>query len=220
MKGQAVKKAEQEPQSGKKEATHYPTPAASDELSEKEPEHHSKTAPVNDLDPNILLASPEFQRDLDIVCQSVFKQFGPSQTYSEWLDLRQETSFNFVPWLKNYQGKATLKSILNRIATNLCIDEVRRQKSRIRAHVEINLDEIDLETLRNPITEDTDRRILFEECRSQFSGEKLVIFDEFFTEGRSLREIARRHRFSPQTAVNQFAQILRKLRQFVLGQNG
>jgi len=194
MKGQAVKKAEN-PQSG------------------EEPAHRD-----DDLDPDMLLESKEFQSVLKVTCGAVFNQFGPSPTYGDWEDLRQETLINFVPWLKQYEGKATLKSILNRIATNLCIDAVRRQHTKTRAHDEVKLDELDLESMRNPITEDTDRRILFQECRSQFTDRKLVIFDEFFTEGRSLREIAKRHGFSPQTAVNLMGEILREARQFVLGQ--
>jgi RNA polymerase sigma factor (sigma-70 family) len=195
MKGQAVKKAEQDRQLG------------------EDPEHR-----YDDLDPEILLESPEFQNYLEVVCRAVFNQFGPSPTYGEWVDLRQETLLNFVPWLKKYERKATLKSILNRIATNLCIDEVRSQKTKTRAHVEVKLDEIDLESMRNPINEDTDRRILFQECRGQFTGLKQALFDEFFTEGRSLREIAKRHEIAPQTAVNLMGRILKELKQFVLGQ--
>jgi len=183
---------------------------------EEEPAHHE----VGESDPDVmLLASPEFGRALNVVCQAVFRKFGPSPRYAEWQDLRQETLIKFIPWLKANEDEATLKVTLTRIATNLCIDEERRRKALIRAHVETDLDEIDIEALRNPAAEDADVRVLFEECRSRFSGRKRLVFDEHFIEGRSLSEIAKRHGFSPQTGINILGQILSEVSPLILGQS-
>jgi RNA polymerase sigma factor (sigma-70 family) len=192
---------------------------ASDELPEEDPEHHTREEvfDIKDVNVNVLLANAEFKRSLNIVCKAVFGQFGASPRYGEWEDLSQEVLMRLDPWLHKYKGTATLKSVLNRIATNLCIDEFRRQDAQIRAHVEIDFEEINLETLRSPFAEDIDARILFAECRNRLSGVQRVIFDEFFTEGRTLTEIAHRHNFSPQTAVNKMFGILKELRQFVAG---
>ena len=190
---------------------------ALDELPEEDPEHHVDEVIFDIKDVPVLLANEEFKRDLNTVCKAVFGRFGASPRYGEWEDLRQEVLMKLDPWLHKYKGKATLKSVLNRIATNLCIDEVRRQDAKIRAHVEIDFEEINLETLRSPFAEDVNARILFAECRDRLSGVQRVIFDEFFTDGRTLTEIAHRHHFSPQTAVNKMFGILKELRQFVAG---
>jgi RNA polymerase sigma factor (sigma-70 family) len=187
-----------------------------DELPEEDPAHHTDEVVFDSAEINVHLANEEFQRKLDTVCKAVFRQFGASPRYSEWLDLRQEVLISFYSWLHKYKGTATLKSVLNRIATNLCIDEFHRQDAKIRAHVEINFEELNLETLRSPFAGDIDARILFEECRNHLSGAERVIFDEFFTEDRSLSEIARRHGFSQQTVVNKFGSIISKIRSLVL----
>jgi RNA polymerase sigma factor (sigma-70 family) len=221
---QAVKKVKEghAAEAGKAEEAEHGTfvvadKTASEELPEEDPAHHPGEAVFDIKDINVLLANAESQRSLDTVCKAVFRQFGASPRYSEWVDLRQDVLIRFDPWIKKYKGTATLKSVLNRIATNLCIDEFRRQDAKIRAHVEIGFEEINLETLRSPFAEDADARILFTECRNRLSGLQRVIFDEFFTEGRTLTEIAHRHNFSPQTAVNKMFGILKELRQFVAG---
>lgn len=170
-------------------------------------------------DAEAYLDDPEFQTHLDTVCRTVFAKFGPLPRYSEWQDLRQEVIIKLSPWLREYKGKATLKTVLGKIAANLCIDEIRRQEARSRAHVEIDFEELNSEALSMPSADDPDARILFAECRSQLSGLERIVFDEYYTEGRTLLEIAHRHQFSPQTAMNKMFSILEKLKRFVAGQD-
>lgn len=215
MKGQAVKKAGEAAQKVNEETGQHSSTGGTDERQEDDPEHHVKESRTDVSDPEKLLETLEIQRDLDIVSQSVFKRFGPSPRYSEWQDLRQETAIKFLLWRSEYRHEATYKTILNRIATNLCIDEVRRQKALPRAHEEVDLETIDIESLRDRPTRDTELRILLSECRNQLSDIERVVLDEYHIEGRSLTEVATRHGFSTTTAVNVNGRLLKKLRQLV-----
>lgn len=183
-----------------------------EELQVKDSEDMLEEPIVSSSDVNELMESPVFQQVLNGVCQSVFNQFRPSPRYGEWQDLRQDVAIKFMLWVEEYQGQANFKVVLKKIATNLFIDDSRRQGALLRSYTQINLDDIDLEVVRKPDAEDIDAHILFAECRNELSARERLVFDEYFTEGRNLREIAYSHHLSPPAIVKTLQRILTKLK--------
>lgn len=122
-----------------------------------------------------------YQAGLIIHCEKIM------QDRQDGEDMAQEAFIKAFHKLKNFsQQKAKFSTWLYRIATNLCIDQLRRYKRKIR------IDDIELyvEAVEPPYMEDEEKQLLqklINELEPPRYGE---IIRAYFWEGKSYQELA------------------------------
>src|ERR1051326_5381740 len=157
-----------------------------------------------------VLEDLEFRADLKWACQFTFKRFSQS-THSTWEDLQQEVLIRFGRWLPRYRKEAKRKTVFARIARNVLIDAKRSETSVRRQHEQVNFEDLEVEPLRGEPRTEIENRIFLKECRQILSQQELIVFDEHFVYGKSLRQLANKHGVSPAAMSKRWARIMTKL---------
>lgn len=200
--------------------------AIKDELPEEAPEHHIAEATDKDIEGRKLLDNPEFltlledsdfQTRLDQACMWAFCNHQPS-IYETWQDLRQSVLIKFGQWFSrdiNIKDKTDLARVLMLIARNLIIDDLRRQRAHGHVHKDVGLEQVDREGLSTPSAEDLYQHVLFIELRSTLTDIEREIFDEYFIEGKTVRDIAETRNLSHVTIRRRIQRIIGEARQLV-----
>ena len=159
---------------------------------------------------NKALDNLEFRNDLRRACQWAFNRYRQS-THASWEDLQQEVLMRFGRWLPDYREEAKKLTVLIRIATNVLIDAKRRETAKRRDHEEIDLEEHDFERVDRGSWTKIEDRIFLRECRNRLCEAERQILDEYFVEGRSLRQLATKHGVSAPAISKRLGRIVTKL---------
>lgn len=165
-----------------------------------------------------LLEDSDFQAQLDQVCLLVFHRSHQTARYETWQDLRQSVLVRFgrrFNQYRNIKDKTDLAKVLRLIAKFLILDELRRQRAEDRLHTDVGLEEVDRQGLSTSSAEDVYQHVLFIELRSRLSDSEREIFDEFFIEGKSVRDIAETRPLSHVTIRKRIERIVEEARQLV-----
>lgn len=157
-----------------------------------------------------VLADTKFRHDLRRACQWAFTNCRQS-THASWEDLQQEVLMRFGKWLPQYRADAKTRTVFARIAINVLIDAKRRETAQRRYHEEIDLDELQNELVGNNPWRGIEDRIFLKECRNSLSEPEREMLDEYFVEGRSLRQMAMNHGVSAPAISKQLGRIVAKL---------
>jgi RNA polymerase sigma factor (sigma-70 family) len=152
----------------------------------------------------------KFWADLRWACQWVFRKFSQS-THSTREDLQQEVLIRFWQWLPRYRNKANRKTVFVRIATNVLIDALRSESSHRRRHDRVELEELEREPMKGEPKTEIENRIFWQECRDTLSQRELVVFDEHFIVGESLRKLAGKYGVSTAAMAKARKRVIRKL---------
>jgi len=152
----------------------------------------------------------KFWADLRWACQWVFRKFSQS-THSTWEDLQQEVFIRFWQWLPRYKNEANRKTVFVRIARNLLIDAHRSESAQCHQHDRVELEELDREPLKGEPKTEIENRIFWEECRDTLSQRELVVFDEHFIVGESLRKLAGKYGVSTAAMAKARKRVIRKV---------
>ena len=154
----------------------------------------------------------EFRNDLRRACQWAFSNCRQS-THGSWEDLQQEVLMRFGKWLPRYRAEAKRRTVFERIATNLLIDAKRRETTKRRYHEEIDLDELQHDSVGNNPWIGIEDHIFLKECRNSLSKVERQLLDDYFVEGRSLRQLATMHGISAPGISKKLGRIVKKLKE-------
>ena len=156
------------------------------------------------------LNDPDFRADLKQACTRVFYRY-PQSTHASWEDLQQEVLMRFGKWLRRYRKEANRRTVFEKIAVNVLIDAKRRETANRRRHEEVNFDDLGIELIRERSGTEIEDRIYLNECRSILSETERLIFDDFFVNGESLRQIALLCGVSAPAIKKRFSRVIAKL---------
>ena len=163
-----------------------------------------------------LLDDPKFLSDLKGACQWVLYRYQDSNNPS-LEELSQEVLIRFGKWLNQYRREANYQTVLQKIATNILIDESRRRNAKRRWHQEVDLTTFDLESVRGPSGNQIEFEILRTECVDKLPPKDRQIFIQYHDEGRSLREIAAELGISVPSMSQRWSRIVKKLARCMRG---
>jgi RNA polymerase sigma factor (sigma-70 family) len=179
--------------------------AALDELLQQ---HSDESLHVTEFDEDV--ADEKFWADLKWSCHWVFQRFTQS-THSSCEDLQQEVLIRFWRWLPRYRNEANRKTVFVKIATNVLIDARRSERSNRRRHERVELDELEAEPVKREPNPEIEDRIFWQECRDTLSKRELVVFDEHFIVGESLRKLAGKYGVSTAAMAKTKKRVIRKV---------
>lgn len=146
------------------------------------------------------LESPGFLADLHAACQRAMNSHGFAQsTYRNVKDLEQAVLMRFFRWLPRYKGSLKCRPVLFILAKNLLIDEGRKSP---RHDLEIDWDNVDLNSLIGTSGKELEMAILFHECMDELSDVQRYCFIECRLNGRTSREVAKDLKVSAPTVIN------------------
>ena len=103
----------------------------------------------------------------------------------------------FFRWLPRYKGSLKCRPVLVKIAKNLLIDEARKRRD-----LEIDWNNVDLDSLIGASGKELETAILFNECMDELSELQRDCFIECRVRGRTSREVAKDLKVSAPTVIN------------------
>ena len=157
------------------------------------------------------LEDPEFQADLRSACRRAIRRYGQSQSsYQAMDDLQQDVLVKFIKWLPQYRGHRKCGPILFKIATNLMIDALRRERGMSRVNADVDWENTDIDSLKSTGRE-LDTPLLLEECLKTLSEVDRKIFIEYSLKNRTSYEVAEEVNLSRQTITKRLKKALAKL---------
>lgn len=115
-------------------------------------------------------------------------------------------------WAPNFRGEASWRTVLTRIAENLIIDAILRDKGWPRDNAEVDWDNIPIESLRvfARAGPEADRLILLRECFASLSAEERQLFIDL--RDQKQEAVAQRLKVSRQTIAKRLQAIRLKIK--------